>query len=160
VSVCRDDQGIISLTHLAHKESCNLVSSRVSNIGLVRELYQQLLAGDLDAVRARLDANFVLRATDSLPYGGRREGADALHESMQAFLQYWRDPRFDVREFTANDDGRVVAQIELSCVSKIGLAFSTTVLESWLLVGGRVRALDVFYLDPDAALRSIHGFIS
>ena len=133
------------------------MSSSENNIALVRELYRQLSAGDLDAVQSRLHATFVLRATDTLPYGGRREGVNALSESMQEFLRYWTEPQFDVREFTANDAGRVVAQIELKCVSKLSVAFSTTVLESWLLDGGHVRSLDVFYLDPNAALRAIHG---
>ena len=136
------------------------MASRESNVALVRALYQRLLVGDLEAVQSRLDAKFVLRATDSLPYGGRREGVGALAESMQDFLKHWTEPQFDVREFTANDNGRVVAQIELRCVSKRNVVFSTTVLESWLLDDGLVRTLDVFYLDPSAALRAIHGLIA
>ena len=136
------------------------MASRESNVALVRALYQRLLVGDLQAVQSRLDAKFVLRTTDSLPYGGRREGVGALGESMRDFLRHWAEPQFDVREFTANDSGRVVAQIELRCVSKGNVVFSTTVLESWLLDDGRVRALDVFYLDPGAALRAIHGHIA
>ena len=65
------------------------MASRESNVALVRALYQRLLVGDLQAVQSRLDAKFVLRATDSLPYGGRREGVGALVESMQDFLKHW-----------------------------------------------------------------------
>ena len=75
------------------------MSSSENNVALVREFYRQLSAGDLDAVQSRLHATFVLRATDSLPYGGRREGVNALGESMQEFLRHWTEPQFDVREF-------------------------------------------------------------
>jgi ketosteroid isomerase-like protein len=133
------------------------VSKGKRNTELVQKLYERLQALDLAAVEAQLDASFVLRATDALPYGGRREGRSAFADSMQGFLECWESPRFDVRGFTCNDESLVVAHIELSALSKAGVAYFTPVIECWTLVDDRVTALDVYYLNPAAALRAIRG---
>lgn len=133
------------------------MSQRSSSVALVQSLYERLTAGDLEAVQTRLSPHFILRAPDSLPYGGRREGPGALLQSMQAFLQHWKQPQFQVDQFAANDEGLVVAHIQLKVMSHAGVSFATEVIECWTVIDDLITSLDVYYLNPEATLRAIRG---
>ena len=117
----------------------------------LQSLYGALLGGDMPAVAAMLDEDFVVRSPPSLPYGGVGHGVDGLGAMLGAFGRHWADPQFSLRGFTSGGD-LVVAHIELKATSRTtGALLETQVVETWRLRDGKFTEMQAFYADPAGA---------
>jgi ketosteroid isomerase-like protein len=126
----------------------------------IEAFYAALFAKDSDAVAAMIGEHFapdaVLHRPESLPGGGRTEGADRIARFMVGATKMPAGGPLDIGTM------RIASIIDGGDVVAVELAFpfagvDTGALEVWTLKDGRVTSIRAFYWDTAAMLKAATG---
>jgi len=125
----------------------------VSNIEIIRELYEAFATDGLDRVLALCDRQCVVTQDEALPWGGRHQGLDGV-ATFGALLGG------TIRSVVTSDElfeaGDRVIQYGRSrgTVLANGASFDMPEVHVWTLRDGKVTAAE-FYIDTRAMLRAL-----
>jgi uncharacterized protein len=115
---------------------------------IVENTYAALLErGDMDEFMANFADDAELIEVESLPYGGRFRGKDAIKGAMLNLLTYWSDLSYVIERILDNDDC-VIAQGTFSAKgARSGKPVCFPLAEVWTIKDGRITELLAIYGD-------------
>jgi ketosteroid isomerase-like protein len=120
---------------------------------VVAEIYESVVAGDLEGLRRHMTVDTLFIEPDSLPYGGTYRGFDGFLQLVERITKVWSGFAIKLVKLIA-DDGYVVALISVS--GKINArAFEMDVTEVWKLRDGKVESNHIYYFDTKRLMDAI-----
>jgi uncharacterized protein len=82
----------------------------MSNLNLVRGVYEAFGRGDVPAVLGMMDENIVWTEAEGFPWGGSHRGPDAvLHDVFMKIMEAWEGFQATAEEYI--DDGNTVVAV-------------------------------------------------
>ncbi len=131
----------------------------MSDVGIVRELFRAVEAGDLEAVLACYDEEVEIREDHSLPYGGTYRGHDGAARHAAAFVETWGPFQGDAERdadptLLAGPDGSVSALFRHRAVDRRhGARLDSAEVGVYRLRAGRIVRSQMFHEDTAALVR-------
>jgi uncharacterized protein len=124
-----------------------------SDVAVVRAFYEAAARRDVDAILDLLDPEVVLRAPESLPWGGTFHGHEGVQEFFGKLAEEPVENRREVQEYLDAGD-RIIVQLRLFGRAKGG-ATETEVPEIhvWTVRSGKLVDLEAIF-DTATALRA------
>jgi ketosteroid isomerase-like protein len=124
-----------------------------SDVEVVRAFYEAAARRDVDAILELLDPEVVLRAPESLPWGGTFHGHEGVQEFFGKLAEEPVENRREVREYLDAGD-RIIVQLRLFGRAKGGVT-ETEVPEIhvWTVRNGKIVDLEAIF-DTATALRA------
>ena len=127
---------------------------RDRDLQAVRDSYDALNSGDIEATLAVLAPDAEWHESSALPDAGSYRGRDALRAFLEDFLQSWERFHQEVEEVIVEGD-RAALMIHLTARGRgSGAEVDARYAHVWTLRDGLAVRVDAFY-DRDAALRAI-----
>jgi ketosteroid isomerase-like protein len=125
--------------------------------GVAARFFAALKRGDQDQMSALLHPEFSVTEANGLPYGGIYRGADGWKVLCQSVVKTWKKFKIDLLELVVETDTRVVVRFSISGRSaRTGCEFTSTVLELWRLVDGKIMEILPYYWDTQELFEA-HG---
>jgi ketosteroid isomerase-like protein len=124
-----------------------------SDVAVVRAFYEAAARRDVDAILDLLDPEVVLRAPESLPWGGTFHGHEGVQEFFGKLAEEPVENRREVQEYLDAGD-RIIVQLRLFGRAKGGVT-ETEVPEIhvWTVRSGKLVDLEAIF-DTATALRA------
>ena len=127
---------------------------RDRDLQAVRDSYDALNSGDIEATLAVLAPDAEWHESSALPDAGSYRGRDALRAFLEDFLQSWERFHQEVEEVIVEGD-RAALMIHLTARGRgSGAEVDARYAHVWTLRDGLGVRVDAYY-DRDAALRAI-----
>ena len=127
---------------------------RDRDLQAVRDSYDALNSGDIEATLAVLAPDAEWHESSALPDAGSYRGRDALRAFLEDFLQSWERFHQEVEEVIVEGD-RAALMIHLTARGRgSGAEVDARYAHVWTLRDGFGVRVDAYY-DRDAALRAI-----
>jgi ketosteroid isomerase-like protein len=134
-----------------------LQEGSVRHRAFCERFYAAMQAGDFTAMDDMLDADFVLREPDGLPYAGTYRGAAGWRALCKSVIAVWADFKIRPLEYPGETDSTLVVRFAISGRSRrTGIPFDSTVLELWRFREGRLCEIHPYYWDTHQ-LATAHG---
>ena len=129
------------------------LGGRVSNIGIIEELYQAFATEGLDRVLELCDPECVVVQDEALPWGGRHEGIEGVATFGALLVGTVHSVVTGDELFEAGD--RVIQYgRSRGTVLAGGVTFDLPEVHVWTVRNGKVTAAE-FYTDTPAMLRAL-----
>ncbi|MFG1709673.1 nuclear transport factor 2 family protein [Nonomuraea sp. M3C6] len=125
-----------------------------SNLEIMRGLYAAFAVRDLETISAAIHPEFVMRQSELLPWGGRRQGPEGFLAFLGTLLSHL-DPALDIEALY--DAGDHVVQVGHSHGTVIadGTPYRVPEVHIWQLRDGLITAYQV-YVDVPAMLDALN----
>lgn len=119
-----------------------------------RQAYAEVANGNWDKVAEYMADDFVIYEPESLPYGGKWRGRDALQRLYQNVMSYWQDPEVTWVELVGGEK-HTVAILELAVtVRETGKRHHTHIAEVTRFDdAGKMASMRIHYFDTDAMVK-------
>lgn len=126
-------------------------------IEIVKAAYEAMLdRGDLEGFLSFFAENGVLLEADSLPYGGRHVGPDAIRAALINVMECFSEFSFKPDVFTSNGQW-VIAYGTFSVTARnTGKKVSFPLAEVTHIVDGKIMLINPVYSDTAAILAAIN----
>jgi ketosteroid isomerase-like protein len=123
-----------------------------------RQMYDLVGRGEWAAVAAMMAEDFVIHEPETLPYGGRWEGRDALQRLFARVMGFWQDPKIDWIDLTASEH-HAVALLALTVTAPAsGQRFTHRICEVTRFgPDGKLAEMHIHYFDTGAIARHLAG---
>jgi ketosteroid isomerase-like protein len=127
-----------------------------SDVAVVRAFYEAAARKDVDAILDLLDPEVVLRAPESLPWGGTFHGHDGVQEFFGKLAEEPVENRREVQEYLDTSD-RIIVQLRLFGRAKGGdTETEVPEVHVWTVRNGKIVDLEAIF-DTATALRAWLG---
>ncbi|MDJ0735476.1 MAG: nuclear transport factor 2 family protein [Nostocaceae cyanobacterium] len=111
----------------------------MSNVDIIKGLYQAFAAGDMDSVLAILDPNVEWIESDGIPYGGVFQGQEAVVNGVFAKIgTEWDNFTARVDEFIDAGDTVVTLGVDSGTYKATGKSMQAPTASIWTLKDGKV----------------------
>ena len=122
---------------------------QAKNVGLVRSMSQNFVAGRLDEVRAHISDSMVMSLPEGLPYGGVYRGWEGYLAVVTALGNYWSEVSFAPPQYLGADD-KVIVLTAIKGKTRNGRSVDMPLAEIWEVHDGMVDKITAFYFDTKA----------
>jgi hypothetical protein len=120
------------------------------NVAIVREWYDHVMAGELEAAAAMMADDFVLHEPPGLPYGGEYHGPEGFLEVMQRITALF-EPSLAKPLQILDATNPVVILLRGRFTSRAtGEVVEMDIVELYYVRDGKIAELDGYYKDPAA----------
>jgi uncharacterized protein len=127
-----------------------------SDVAVVRAFYEAAARRDLDAILDLLDPEVVLRAPESLPWGGTFRGHEGVQEFFRELAEEPVENRREVQEYLDAGD-RIIVQLHLFGRARGGdTETEVPEIHVWTVQNGKILDLEAIF-DTATALRAWLG---
>jgi uncharacterized protein len=124
-----------------------------SDVAVVRAFYEAAARRDVDAILDLLDPEVVLRAPESLPWGGTFHGHEGVQEFFGKLAEEPVENRREVQEYLDAGD-RIIVQLHLFGRAKGGdTETEVPEIHVWTVQNGKIVDLEAIF-DTATALRA------
>jgi uncharacterized protein len=120
---------------------------------IVKRFYEQLAAGNFEAVLASLHEDIEIHEPGCLPYGGVYRGIAGVHQLFSQAPQHLDVGVMNVEAIVADGD-RVVGFIRSAVV---GTGAPTLIAEESIIRDGKIARVRVFHFDPMLVANAAKG---
>ncbi len=120
------------------------------NVAIVREWYDLVMAGDLEAAAAMMADDFVLHEPPGLPYGGEYHGPEGFLEVMQRITALFEPSLAKPLEILDATNPVVILLRGRFRSHATGEVVEMDVVELYYVRVGKIAELDGYYKDPAA----------
>lgn len=135
--------------------SQNSLTPDQANLAVVQAFYASIFIGDWAGVQKCLSKNFEVLEADSLPYGGRYVGLEALQGLFGQVVSYWDDLKIEPQGLTSGD-GYVIGLLQFSGTSKrTGQKVSMPIAEVVDFEDGLISRIRPIYWDTKTLSEAI-----
>lgn len=111
----------------------------MSNVDIIKGLYQAFAEGDMDSVLAVLDANVEWIESDGIPYGGVFQGQEAVVNGVFAKIgAEWDNFTAHVDEFIDAGDTVVTLGVDSGTYKATGKSMQAPTASIWQLKNGKI----------------------
>jgi uncharacterized protein len=111
----------------------------MSNVDLIRNLYQAFAQGDVSTVLGAMDADIEWTEAEGFPYGGTYRGAQAIVENVfMKLATEWDDYRVEPNEFLDAGDKIVALGNYSGAYKATGRSMSVPFAHVWSVSDGKV----------------------
>jgi uncharacterized protein len=119
-----------------------------SNVQLLQEFEDKMVAGDTDYVLTLLDDDIVVHECDHVPYPGNHVGKDGFMKLAEAFHATWEITSELGLEILPAGDDRVLTLVKFDAIAKAtGTPITLRIAEVYTIKDGKLADIDVFYKD-------------
>jgi ketosteroid isomerase-like protein len=119
----------------------------MNNLEIIKTLYQAFARGDLDRVFELLDPQVEWIESDSIPYGGKFIGIEAVKVGVfQKIVAEWSNFQVSVEEFIDAGDKIITLGYDSGTYKATGKSMRAPTASIWTLQNGRVISF-VQYID-------------
>jgi ketosteroid isomerase-like protein len=120
---------------------------KVSKIDITKKLYASAVAGNWEEFEACVHADFSIRESSALPFGGSYKGVEGFRKLVRTVFTHFQRLRAEPGHYMEGDD-YVAAIVSLSGTGKkTGKEFDTTVAELFRFKDGKVIEILPYYWD-------------
>lgn len=131
----------------------------MSNLDIVKNLYQAFSEGDIDAVFALLDPDIEWIESDGIPYGGVFKGHEAImHGVFTKIGTEWNDFTAHVDQFLDAGDVVVTLGSDSGTYKATGKTMSAPTASIWTIKNGRVIKFRQ-YIDTLAVAKAVEPLL-
>ncbi|MBB3862132.1 hypothetical protein GGQ88_003430 [Novosphingobium hassiacum] len=125
-------------------------------VEVVKASYEAMLdRGDLEAFLAFFAEDGVLLEADSLPYGGRHVGVDAIRTALLRVVETFSAFSFKPDVFTTADEWVIAYGTFSVTVRSTGKSVSFPLAEATRVVDGKIKLINPVYSDTAAILEAL-----
>jgi uncharacterized protein len=125
------------------------------DVEIVKRLYETIETRDAEGLRRVLQDDVEWIVSVTLPWGGRRLGADDVSEGMTALRESVRNPKFEQDEYIDVGDGEVMVLGRLSGEGALtGAPFEAEYAHHVKVTDGRVARFQA-YVDTAEILKAL-----
>lgn len=125
-------------------------------LDIVKAAYAAMLdRGDLEGFIAFFAEDGVLLEADSLPYGGRFVGADAIRTALLKVIETYSEFSFEPDVFTTSGEWVIAYGPFSVTVRSTGKKVSFPLAEATHVVGGKIKLIHPVYGDTAAILAAL-----
>lgn len=127
-----------------------------ATLATVKNLYALCGEGRWAEVADLLTDDFFIVEADSLPFGGRYEGKDALPQLYAKVFAYWDDASLEIHDITASDEHAIGLLTIHATAKPTGERLAIRLAEVFHLRGDKLCGITPYYFDT-AALVAASG---
>lgn len=128
-----------------------------SPVETVKASYEAMLGrGDLEGFIAFFAEDGVLLEADSLPYGGRHVGADAIRQALLKVIDTFSDFSFTPDVFATSGEWVIAYGNFAVTVRATGKKVSFPLAEATRVVDGKIKLIHPVYGDTAAILAALN----
>lgn len=129
----------------------------MSPVEIVKAAYSALLdRGDLEGFLSFFAEDGALLEADSLPYGGRFVGADAIRDALIKVMQTFSAFSFKPDVYATSGEWVIAYGTFSVTVSSTGKQVSFPLAEATHVVDGKIKLINPIYSDTAAILAAMH----
>lgn len=126
-----------------------------SVLATVSALYSLCAEGRWAEVEERLTDDFFIVEADSLPFGGRYEGKDALQRLYAIVFGFWDDASLEIHDIAVSES-HAIGLLTIHATPKgKGERLAIKIAEVFHLRGDKVCGITPYYFDTAAIVAAI-----